>query len=148
MAEPVTLTLSREEALVLFEWLHRFNDEEGHRFEDQAEERVLWNLEASLESRLVDLLKHVLPDPKQPVSGRPGAIHTADSGTGIVYQRPGATGNADMIRIMDPTPQYPSGYVRYYNQHGQPLDVFGNPGSRATTHIPLDYEGPIPVWPQ
>ncbi len=37
-------------------------------------------------------------------------------------------------------------YVRYDYQHGQPLDVFGKPGSRATTHIPLDFEGPIPGW--
>jgi hypothetical protein len=73
---------------------------------------------------------------------------TADSGKGIVYQRPGATGNADMIRIMDPTKQYPNGYVRYYNQHGQPLDVFGKPGSQATTHIPLDHVGSIKGWPQ
>lgn len=57
MAKPVTLTLSRDEAIVLFEWLHRFNAEEGHRFEDQAEERVLWNLEASLESTLVEPFK-------------------------------------------------------------------------------------------
>ena len=73
---------------------------------------------------------------------------SADNGNGIVYQRSGATANADMIRVMDPTPRYPSGYVRYYNQHGQPLDVFGKPGSRATTHIPLDYAGPIPGWPK
>jgi hypothetical protein len=57
MAEPVTLTLSRDEAVVLFEWLHRFNSEEEHRFEDQAEQRVLWNLEASLESTLVEPFK-------------------------------------------------------------------------------------------
>jgi hypothetical protein len=57
MAEPVTLTLSRDEAIVLFEWLHRLNAEESRRFEDQAEERVLWNLEASLESTLVEPFK-------------------------------------------------------------------------------------------
>ena len=73
---------------------------------------------------------------------------TADNGKGIVYQRPGVTGNADMIRIMDPTTRYPSGYVRYYNQHGRPLDVLGKPGPRDATHIPLDYQGPIPGWPQ
>jgi RHS repeat-associated protein len=72
----------------------------------------------------------------------------ADNGKGVVYQRPGATGNADMIRIMDPTSRYPSGYVRYYNQHGQPLDVLGKPGLRDATHIPLDYQGPISGWPQ
>lgn len=57
MAEEVTLRLSRDEALVLFEWIHRFNSEEGHRFEDQSEQRVLWNLEASLESTLVEPFK-------------------------------------------------------------------------------------------
>jgi RHS repeat-associated protein len=71
----------------------------------------------------------------------------ADNGKGIVYQRPGAIGNADMIRIMDPTSRYPSGYVRYYNQHGQPLDALGKPGSRDATHIPLNYRGPILGWP-
>jgi hypothetical protein len=71
----------------------------------------------------------------------------ADNGQGIVYQRPGASGNADMIRIMDPTSRYPQGYVRYYNNREQPLDPSGRTGDRASTHIPLDYEGPIPGWP-
>ncbi len=48
-----------------------------------------------------------------------------DHGQGIIYQRPDATGNAEAIRIMGPTPQYPRGYVRYYNSLGQPLDTFG-----------------------
>jgi hypothetical protein len=52
-----------------------------------------------------------------------------------------------MIRIMDPTPMYPRGYVRVHNEYGQPVDVFGKPGSKATTHIPSDYEGPWPGWP-
>jgi hypothetical protein len=100
----------------------------------------------------------VLPSSGRVLVGTPGgqtvtipegwAGRAADSGKGLVYQRPGATGNADMIRIMDPTSQYPSGYVRYSNQYGQPLDAFGKPGSQATTHIPLDYQGPIPGWPQ
>lgn len=36
----------------------------------------------------------------------------ADNGKGLVFQRGGATGNADMIRIMEPTPKYPEVYVR------------------------------------
>lgn len=28
------------------------------------------------------------------------------------HQWPGATGKADMIRIMEPTPKYPNGYAR------------------------------------
>jgi hypothetical protein len=71
----------------------------------------------------------------------------ADNRAGIVYQRPGAMGSADMLRIMAPTPQYPQGYVRYYNNRGQPLDPFGKPGDRTSTHISLDYEGPISGWP-
>ncbi len=75
------------------------------------------------------------------------AGRTADNGKGIVYQRPGASGNADMIRIMDPTPQYPNGYMRYYNSHGQPLDTLGKPGPNSATHISLDYQGQLPAWP-
>ncbi|MGH9267328.1 MAG: hypothetical protein ACRD0D_04040 [Acidimicrobiales bacterium] len=75
------------------------------------------------------------------------APRVADNGRGIVYQRPGATGNADMIRIMDPTSKYPNGYVRYYNQYGQPLDVYGRPGPPSATHISQDYQGPWPGWP-
>ena len=72
----------------------------------------------------------------------------ADNGKGIVYQRHGAMGNADTIRIMEPTPRYPQGYVRYYNNREQPLDPAGRPGDRASTHIPLDYKGPISGWPR
>lgn len=71
----------------------------------------------------------------------------ADNGRGTVYQRPGATGNADMIRIMESTSKYPNGYVRYYNQQGQPLDVYGHTGPGSATHIPQDYQGPWPGWP-
>lgn len=48
--EPVVLTLTQAEALVLFEWLHV--NEGRHVLADQAEQRVLWDLESSLESRL------------------------------------------------------------------------------------------------
>jgi hypothetical protein len=75
------------------------------------------------------------------------APRTADNGKGIVYQRPGATGNADSIRIMEPTAKYPDGYFRYYNSHGQPLDVNGKPGPQSATHIPEKYLGRIPGWP-
>ncbi|WP_320671610.1 RHS repeat-associated core domain-containing protein [Patulibacter defluvii] len=72
----------------------------------------------------------------------------ADNGKGVVYQRPGATGNADMIRIMEPTARYPKGYYRYYNEHGQPLNAAGKPGSKADTHFPEDYAGPMAGWPR
>ncbi|MGL5827772.1 MAG: RHS repeat-associated core domain-containing protein, partial [Nocardioides sp.] len=76
------------------------------------------------------------------------APRVADNGKGIVYQRPGAEGNADMIRIMEPTPKYPDGYARVYNSGSQPVDVFGKPGPPSTTHVPETYRGPWPGWPR
>ncbi|WP_156759683.1 RHS repeat-associated core domain-containing protein [Microbacterium karelineae] len=72
----------------------------------------------------------------------------ADNGKGLVFQRTGASGNADMIRIMDPTVRYQAGYVRVYNSYGQPTDVFGNPGPASATHISQDYIGEWPGWPR
>jgi hypothetical protein len=46
--------LSHDEALVFFEWLSRFNKAGPAKFEDQAEQRVLWDLEGQLESILVE----------------------------------------------------------------------------------------------
>jgi hypothetical protein len=52
MGEPdVELRLSGDEALVLHDWLSRFN-ESGPHFDDKAEQRVRWNLEALLEKYL------------------------------------------------------------------------------------------------
>ncbi|GAB0105910.1 hypothetical protein JMUB6875_48920 [Nocardia sp. JMUB6875] len=72
---------------------------------------------------------------------------TADNGKGVVWQRPGAPGDADSVRIMDPTPRYPDGYVRFYNSegNGQPLDLNGKPGPKPDTHIPLDPGGNYPI---
>jgi len=51
----VTLNLSDDEALVLFEWLSRFNEKEYQSlFKDQAEQRVLYDLEAVLEKVIVE----------------------------------------------------------------------------------------------
>jgi len=48
----VGIELSRDEALVLYEWVSHFNKREDVVFDDQAEQRVLWDIEASLESSL------------------------------------------------------------------------------------------------
>ena len=46
----VSLILSSNEVLVLLEWLTKFNEKEHPLlFEDQAEERILFDLESSLE---------------------------------------------------------------------------------------------------
>lgn len=54
-SEIINLSLTKEEALVLFEFLNRFNDNDSKlTIEDQAEERVLWNLCSDLERNLVE----------------------------------------------------------------------------------------------
>lgn len=48
--DKVILELTKEEAIVLFDWIYRLNEKEKPElFEDQAEERVLWDIEASIE---------------------------------------------------------------------------------------------------
>jgi hypothetical protein len=51
--DKLSLELTADEALVFFEWLARFNQNDLVTFEDAAEQRVLWNLEARLEKSLV-----------------------------------------------------------------------------------------------
>lgn len=53
MTAPVAIELSRAEALVLFELLHRLEDEEVV-MEDDAEQVALWRLSAALERTLVE----------------------------------------------------------------------------------------------
>jgi hypothetical protein len=48
----VTIELTSDEALVLFDWLSRFNQKDDVAFEDDAEQRVLFDLESKLESML------------------------------------------------------------------------------------------------
>ena len=50
----VTIDLTTAKALVLIDFLARFNKLEGFAFEDQSEQRVLWDLEAILEKQLVE----------------------------------------------------------------------------------------------
>ena len=46
-----------DEALVLFEWLSRWQDSQQFSIAHPSEERVLWDLTAQLESHLVELLQ-------------------------------------------------------------------------------------------
>lgn len=53
--EIVNLSLTKDEALILFEFLSRFSESDSElTIEDQAEERVLWNLCCDLEKILVE----------------------------------------------------------------------------------------------
>lgn len=55
-APDVNISLTQDEALVLFEWLSGFNDSQP-TFAYQAEQRVLWDVEAMLERSLDALFK-------------------------------------------------------------------------------------------
>lgn len=52
--DKVNITLDKDEALVLFEFLSRYSDTDKITFEDQAEQVALWNLQCLLESTLVE----------------------------------------------------------------------------------------------
>ena len=56
----ITLTITNDEALVLYEFLARFNEGEPDRpdiFEDQAEKKALWIIECLLQEQLVEPFK-------------------------------------------------------------------------------------------
>lgn len=56
--DETTIKLSKDEALVLFEFLSRINEKELKEiFEDQAEQKTLWILEGQLEKQLVEPFK-------------------------------------------------------------------------------------------
>lgn len=88
---------------------------------------------------------------KIPESHRPDTVgknwdgRVSNNGNGRVWQRPGAQGNADSVRIQDPTSKYPDGYVRFYNKDGQPIDLEGKPTGPDKTHIPVNPDGTYPV---
>jgi len=57
VADEISLRLSREQAIVFFDWLSRNNDRGSHAvMVDQAEQRVLWDLESMLEEALAAVL--------------------------------------------------------------------------------------------
>ncbi|XYH92484.1 hypothetical protein ACMHYB_31975 [Sorangium sp. So ce1128] len=53
----VTISLNADQALVLFEWLTREDGKGGLPTEHQAEQNVLWEIEAQLEKSLVEPLQ-------------------------------------------------------------------------------------------
>ncbi|MGC4755632.1 RHS repeat domain-containing protein [Micromonospora trifolii] len=84
--------------------------------------------------------------PHRPMGTGAGWVaRTADNGKGIVFQAPGAIKNADSIRVMNATPRYPNGYVRFYNERGQPIGLNGKPGSNPETHIPINSDSTYPL---
>jgi len=51
----ITIKLTKDEALVLFEFLSRFNEDDNKEiFQDQAEEKTLWIIEGQLDKILVE----------------------------------------------------------------------------------------------
>ncbi|NUR80364.1 MAG: hypothetical protein HOQ21_07980 [Dermatophilaceae bacterium] len=94
-----------------------------------------------------------LPDSARPdLAGSNWKGRVAKNGKGEVWQDPdfifstkGAPENVDSIRFMDPSPDYPHGYVIFYNSEGQPLNVEGKPGPRSQTHLAVDGDGTFPI---
>ncbi len=52
--DEIEIKLSKNKALVLFEFLHRFSDNDKLNIEHQSEERVLWDILGDLEKKLVE----------------------------------------------------------------------------------------------
>jgi hypothetical protein len=64
----------------------------------------------------------------------------ANNNQGWIFRAPGTIGNADTIRVAEENALNPTGYVRYYNSGGQPLNWAGNTGPGSETHLPLRSE--------
>lgn len=76
-AGDIDIRLSHDEALVLFEWLHRLDDQGSlGLFEHQIEQVALWNLSAHLERELVEPFQ---PDYRQLL----GRARDRLAGTGV-----------------------------------------------------------------
>lgn len=54
MTRPVQLSLTADQALVLYDWLARETEGEGVPLEHPAERYVLWELEGQLDKRLLE----------------------------------------------------------------------------------------------
>lgn len=56
MSEKISIELSYNEALVLFEFLSNYSNDEKLEIQHKAEERVLWDLLCQLETKLTNPL--------------------------------------------------------------------------------------------
>ena len=54
--DTIQLTMTRNEALVLFEWLASFETKGAQLAIDEAEQTVLWGVESQLEKALHEIL--------------------------------------------------------------------------------------------
>ncbi len=52
----IILDLTKDEAIVLFDWIKHFNKNDNNVFGDQAEVRILWDIESMLEEKLEEPL--------------------------------------------------------------------------------------------
>ena len=58
--QKVNIELTKEEAIVLYEFLGRFNENDDlSKFEDQSEQRVLWDIECILGKELSEPFRTV-----------------------------------------------------------------------------------------
>jgi hypothetical protein len=74
--ENIKISLTKDEALVLFEMLSRFSDTEKLSIEHPSEERVLWNLNCVLEKILIEPFKSDYSELLQAARGRLKDIET------------------------------------------------------------------------
>ena len=54
MKEEIDIQISKDEAIVLFEFLSRFSEKDKLKIEHQAEQRALWNLTCVFEKILAE----------------------------------------------------------------------------------------------
>ncbi|MBS2214030.1 hypothetical protein KEM09_21660 [Carboxylicivirga mesophila] len=58
MKNNITIQMTSDEAIVLYEFLCRFNNQkETTDLQDQSEQRALWDIETILEKQLIDTFK-------------------------------------------------------------------------------------------
>ncbi len=79
----VRLSLTHDQALVLFEWLSREDGKSALPTEHEAEQKVLWEIEGQLERALVDPLR---PDYAAAVSAARERVVSGEPSRGPVRE--------------------------------------------------------------